>query len=63
VRRLAARGAPAAKLAKARKLLTDAPVQATVDMDVSSLTWSAPKDRGTMDRLRIQMLDQLAELK
>jgi hypothetical protein len=63
VRALAARGADAAKLARARRLLSEAPVKVTTAIDSASLKWEAPKDRGLMDRLRVQMLRELVALK
>jgi hypothetical protein len=62
VRALAARGVPEAKLARARKMLAELPVQVTDAIDSGSLTWSAPKDRGLMDRTRLELLRELVAL-
>lgn len=62
VNTLAAQGAPAAKLAPARKLLAEAPVQGTQPIDSAALTWRVAKDRDLLDRLRVELLRQLVAL-
>lgn len=62
VNTLAAQGVPDAKLAPARKLLAEAPVQATQSLDSAALTWRTEKDRDLLDRLRLDLLHQLVAL-
>jgi len=64
-RRLAeldAKGRGGAPVDAARKLLTAGPAEVTAAIDEKSLEWSVPKDRGVMDRVRVQVLQALAQL-
>lgn len=63
VEALAAQGAPAARLAPARQLLEQAPLQATDPIAPATLKWSAAKDWELLDRLRLQFLEQLVALR
>ncbi|MBU0639962.1 MAG: hypothetical protein KKB50_13925, partial [Planctomycetes bacterium] len=46
----------------AKKLLTDGPAEVTSAINEKILDWSAPKDRGIMDRVRVQALETLKQL-
>ncbi|HQC53460.1 MAG TPA: hypothetical protein PLE92_10030, partial [Lentisphaeria bacterium] len=56
-------GKGGAALAKAERLLAEAPGRALASVLPGSLQWKRPKDRSLMDQVRIEILHALAELK
>ncbi len=56
-------GKGGAALAKAERLLAEAPGRALASVLPGSLQWKRPKDRSLMDQVRIEILYALAELK
>jgi ribosomal protein L31E len=63
VAELDAKGATGPAVDAARKLLTDGPVEVTSAINEKILEWSKPKDRGIMDRVRVQVLQALTQLR
>ena len=62
VAELDAKGVTGPAVDAAKKLLTDGPVEVTSAINEKILEWSAPKDRGIMDRVRVQALQALSQL-
>ncbi|NMA40385.1 MAG: hypothetical protein GX937_09435 [Lentisphaerae bacterium] len=56
-------GKGGAALAKAERLLAEAPGRALASVLPDNLRWEVPKDRSLMDQVRIEILHALAELK
>ena len=56
-------GKGGAALAKAERLLAEAPGRALANVLPYSLEWKTPMDRSLMDQVRIEILHMLAELK
>ncbi len=55
-------GKGGAAIAKAERLLAEAPGRALASVLPGSLEWETPKDRGLMDQVRVEILHALAEL-
>ncbi len=62
VAELEAEGVAHPALDEARELLGTGPARVVATIDRDSLYWDAPKDRGLMDRVRVQALRLLARL-
>lgn len=62
VTELAKQGAPAARLAAARKLLVDGPRRVLAEDVTRCYTWDQPKNRAVQDAVRVEVLRMLVEL-
>jgi len=62
VTELEAQGVAAPALTEARELLATAPDRVVGGITRENLAWEVPKDRGVMDRTRVQVLELLLEL-
>ena len=59
---LETRGINGPALKSAKKLLTDGPLRVTREFSLDRLDWWAPKNRGLMDQVRIEVLEALKAL-
>lgn len=62
VAELTAKGGGGDDLAAARQLLTEGPERVAREVTIDRLDWHVPKERGTMDEVRIEALEALTKL-
>jgi len=63
VAELEKRGAASPLLDAAKRLLVEGPQQVTREIASETLSWRTPKDRGVMDRVRVEALRMLTKLR
>jgi len=59
---LEAKGSKSPLLEPARKLSVEGPDRVLATINIKNLGWFAPKDRGVMDQVRVEVLDMLEKL-
>ena len=62
VEQLEAQGHAHPVISKAKQLLEEGPGRVTREITIDRLDWTAPKDRESMDRVRLEALDLLEQL-